>query len=163
MCGKGFGSFTIWDVSVSYLPSGAGEVGMEGGYSDHWEVVGACSIGSPIFIFGFFAPNRTSSGSEAIVLGGDKQFLKSFTFSINAANENTGGEEKEGSLVMSLDFDIGVESPKAHSGLIMSSGRPIRPPLHSGLACRILCASADGNWMFGGLDELIVYRYKNLA
>ena len=127
LCGKGYGSFTIWEVTLSYVPDDLTNY-TSGKYADFWEVVGSGSVGSPALCFGSFAAiNEGLMGtcaSEALVLGVDKSFLKSHATST-----------------------------------MNSSGISLKPPLNTGLPCRIVCASANGQWLFGGLDELVVFRY----
>lgn len=142
LCGKGFGSFTVWDVTLSYLPSVS--IGSQyyneliGHYTDHWEVISTGSIGSPALLFGCFStPMQTAICAEVVVLGVDKQFLKSYYISPT----------------------IGSTEASNMSMVGMGASRLLKPPCAGMLPCRVLCASRDGHWLFGGLDELIVYRY----
>lgn len=136
ICGKGFGSFTVWEVVLSYLPGLS--IVDEGRYTDSWEVLGSGSVGSPVLQFGCFSRPHQGAQVEALILGAEKPFLKAFSFSSAVSAAPAEGSE-------------------AFAGS-MSAGRSVKPPCNNGLPCRVLGASSDGRWVFGGLDELIVFR-----
>lgn len=143
LCGKGFGSFTIWDVTLSHLPDtrsdGSVAGGMIGQYSDHWVVISTGSVGAPVLEFGFLSSNPLNYNStEALVLGNEKKFLKIYNFTKPSHTNDMDNADT----------------------ILMGGGRNLKTLCKNSL--RILCSSADSLWMFGGLEELIVYRYYHL-
>ena len=154
LCGRGFGSFHVWHVTLSFMPDSTGET--SGIVRDHWEWSMAGSMGGGAISFGCLsnAGSGSSSNSQVLALGVEKSVMKAFPCKSEPADAALN------------DSSVGLGSAAGGEGGVTASAQPtncksvnvkfLRASSSVG-GVSVECASSNGAVLFGGTEKLSVH------
>jgi hypothetical protein len=140
LCGKGFGSFHVWHVTLSFMPDSSGET--SGLVRGHWELSMMGNIGGGAITFGCLS-TLESGITHVLSLGVEKSVMKAFPCRSEQVDASAEASGAEGSLAPTT-------SSKSNNVKFLRASSAVG-------SMSVDCASCSGAVLFGGTEKLSVH------